>query len=119
MNKIFKCLNFLLIALHSFYAWYIFLSEIYKIKDYEFFSEKENESFKKRKYVFTRIVIKIKIIHSGHDRVVRVTIMSQSSCSCFSRISLVLHLFCSCLTIVAFVSLLFHTCCTCVTCIVK
>ena len=57
---------------------------------------KRNEFFKKRKYVFTRVIIKIKVFHSCHNRVVRLatcrprkTLVSLVSYSFHTRVALV------------------------------
>ena len=68
-----------------------FLRGIYKIKDYEFFLDKENESFKIRKYIFTRAVIKIKIFRSCCNRAglaVLIALLSHSCCSCHTCVAL-------------------------------
>ena len=57
------------------------------------------------KYVFTCVIIKIKIFHSCRTRVVRVALVSHSCGSCSARVSLVF----------ALVSLVFHSCRTRVT----
>ena len=41
MNKISKCLNSLLVVLHSFHPWCTFFRKVYKIKDYDFFKKKK------------------------------------------------------------------------------
>ena len=53
------------------------------------------------KYVFTCVVIKIKISHSCRTRVVRVVLVSHSCWTLLARVSLVLHSCPSCRTCVA------------------
>ena len=62
--------------------------------------------YKGVKYIFTSVVIKIKIFHSRRTRVVCVALVSHSCCTRVDCVSLVSH---SCHTRVSLVS---HSCCS-------
>ena len=66
-----------------------------------------------QKYVFTHVVIKIKIFHSCRTRVVRIALVSHSCRLCSTRVGLGSHSCRSCLTRVAGVALVLHSCCSC------
>ena len=66
--------------------------------------------YKGVKYIFTSVVIKIKIFHSRRTRVVRVAFMLHSCRLCSTRVALVFHSCCLCLTHVVLVSLVSHSC---------
>ena len=62
------------------------------------------------KYVFIRVVIKVKVFYLCHTRVIRVALMSHSCSTRVSCVSIVLHSCHSYHTRVAFVSLVPGTC---------
>ena len=60
LNWKLKCLNSLLIALHSFRPLSIFLREIYKIEDYEFFKKKKIDILRKENMFLIMLLSKSK-----------------------------------------------------------